>query len=74
MPDLKTVLAEARKNVEQGKAFEQRIADGGYSLRVQRTTRWNQRHQHVIVHVWHRANPGEKSRLLRKEEWQALIA
>lgn len=74
MFDLKTALAEARVAVINGKAFEQRIADGGYSLRVQRTDRWNSRAPRVVIHVWHRANAGEKSRLLTKAEWQALVA
>lgn len=74
MFDLKTVFTEAHASVMNGKAFEQRIADGGYSLRVQRTTRRNSRVPRVVVHVWHRTNPGKQARLLRKAEWQALVA
>lgn len=74
MFDLKTVLNEARVAVINGKAFEQRIADGGYSLRVQRTDRWNSRAPRVVIHVWHRAPGEKKSRLLTKAEWQSLVA
>lgn len=74
MAHLKIVLAEATANVQAGKAWEQRIADGGYSLRVQRTTRWNQRHQHIITHVWHREEGAKKSKLVPKAVWAKLIA
>lgn len=74
MSHIKTVMAEAVGQVQGGKAFEQRIADGGYSLRVQRTSKWNSRTARVIVHVWHQTEPGQKSRLLSKAEWSKLIA
>ena len=48
MAHIKTVMAEAVGQVQGGKAFEQRIADGGYSLRVQRTSKWNSRTARVV--------------------------
>ncbi|MFO0204266.1 MAG: hypothetical protein ACK528_14185 [Alphaproteobacteria bacterium] len=74
MPNLKTVLAEATAIVQNGNAFQQRIADGGYSLRVQRTQRRLSNKISIVTHVWHQSAPGTKSRLLTKQEVQALIA
>ena len=74
MAHIKTVMAEAIAQVQGGKTLEQRIADGGYSVRVQRTARWNSRTARIVIHVWHQAEPGQKSRLLSKAEWAQLIA
>ena len=74
MATLKTVLEEATASVRGGKAFEQRIADGGYSLRVQRTDTWNSHTPRVAIHVWHRPEGTTgKSRLLLKKEWAQLV-
>jgi hypothetical protein len=74
MANLKQVLTEAKASVYGGKAFEQRIADGGFSLRVQRTTTWNSMTPRVAIHVWHREEGAKKSRLLKKSEWLKLVS
>lgn len=74
MTVLKQVLAEAKASVYGGKKFEQRIADGGFSIRVQRTDTWNSYTPRIAIHVWHQEDGAKKCRLLKKAEWLKLIA
>jgi hypothetical protein len=74
MATLQQALNDAKAAVFTGsKDIAQGVADGGYQIRVQRTTKWNSRTPRVVVHVWHRAADFGKARLMKKAEWMELV-
>ena len=65
---LKSMIAACPTEVEAGRAWVNGHADGGFTVVVQRTDRWNTKTRAIRVNVWN------NGKLMRKADWLAVTA